>query len=210
MKEWPLIIAWYPTERNRNATPLLPEGFTDWTFWNYTDKGDPAEFGTGSGPVVLYVYNGTPAEMGQWLGINAFSILNRATNEVIPPKQAVQVTSPNGIAFSLDGSYLAVAEVGDVKLLNSESGEEITTLSVNGRSALSLSFLPDGNALVIGTDDGTVLLWDLSFLKSAEKKESMIDIACSRVQQNFTEAEWAQYVGIDVPYEVTCSQAPVP
>jgi len=210
MKDWPLLVAQYPLEPNRDGNPTLPPGFTDWKIWNYTDKGDNTEFGTGSGGVYLEVFNGTPQDMGEWLGLNAFSLLDRSTGTVIHPGVAVEINSIHSFAFSPDNTYLAAAGDGGVFLLNAETGEEISTLNIGGRTVYSLDFMPDSDRLVIGTDDGTVLLWDLSILRSAAKIESVINIACSQVSQNFSTDQWTQFIGADVPYVPTCPDAPVP
>lgn len=210
MMEWPLLVAQYPRQPNRNDDPVLPPGFTEWRIWNYTDDGNQAEFGTAAPGVVLDVFNGTPAEMGEWLGLNAFSILNRSTGDVIHPNLAVQVNGTNSFAFSPDSTYLAAAGDGGVFLLDAATGEEISTLNVGGRTVHSLSFMPDSIHLVIGTDDGTVLLWDLGLLKSNSDSRSIIEFACSQVQQNLTQVEWTQYFGPDIAYRATCPNAQVP
>ena len=218
IKDWPLLIIEYPFKPDRNANPALPEGFSDWRIWNYTDKGSGKAYGVGTGNIFLLVYNGTPLEMSQWLGINTFSIVERNTGNVVHPKQAIQVSTPDGMVFSPDGSYLAVAGPGTVKLLDttsrettpSISAEEVSTLIVGGRSIFSLAFLPDGNSLVMGTDDGTILLWDLSLLGSAPQMQRMIDIACSQVHQNFTEDEWDRYVSTTTDRKATCPNVPLP
>jgi WD40 repeat protein len=156
--------------------------------------------------------------MAQWLGISSFSILDRASGALVYPKQAIQVSAPNGMAFSPDGTYLAVAGPGSVTLLNTASNEtsttisaeEVSTLTVSGRSVISLAFLPDGSTLVIGTDDGAILLWDLSLLSASADRQSMIDVACSQIRQNFTEAEWIQYVSSNSERQATCPNAPLP
>jgi len=207
MKEWPLFVAQYPREPNRNGTPYLPEGFVDWKIWQYTDKGDNAEYGVGSAggnSVDLDVYNGTPLEMSVWLGFSTFSIYDKSSNQLAHPKQAIQVTSPNGIAFSPDGPYLAAADEGTVSLLDASSGEEISTLSVGGRTPISLSFKPDASMLAIGTQDGTVLIWDLSLLNKDTEAEPTLEIACSQVHANFTDTEWQQVFG-DIPKGSVCS-----
>lgn len=213
MKEWPLLVSMQPgshVEPNRDGNPPLPEGFSEWKIWNYTSNVSGKEYGTPGEFVSLDVYNGTPQEMGGWLGLNAFSILDVNSGVVMHPNQVVEINSTSSFAFSPDGSYLAATGDGNVLLLSAETGEEVSTLNAGGRSVLSLSFMPDSDRLVIGIDDGTVLLWDLSLLRSADELESAVDSACSQVRKNFTQTEWVQYYGPDAAYKVTCPDLPVP
>lgn len=209
MKEWPLLILDYPTAPDRNGNPSLPQGFQDWHIWNYTDNGNGAAYGVGSDGIFLAVYNGTAAEMGQWLGLSAFTILDRTSNNIVNPTEAIQVTSPHGLAFSPDGVYLAAAGRYTVSLLNAATGDTLSSLSVNGE-IVSVTFTPNSSSLVVGTSYGTVLLWDLSLLTPETEAEPMRAIACSQVQANLSEPEWTQYVGVDVPYQATCPELPVP
>jgi len=41
------------------SSPLLPTGWSDWLFWQYTDKGDGSYYGTESSTVDLNYFNGT-------------------------------------------------------------------------------------------------------------------------------------------------------
>ncbi len=210
MKDWPLFVFQYPTTPDRNGNPSLPQSFRDWKMWNYTDKGNGPAYGVSADRIYLVVYNGTPAEMSQWLGLNTFSILDRTSNTVIHPRRPIQVTSSNGISFSPDGSYIAVADVDAVALLNPETGDEISTLPVNGRSVLGLSFTPDSKILAIGTEGGKVLLWDLSLLKEGVLVDPMLEVACLQVRENLSSEQWTQFVGADTPYQETCPNLPAP
>jgi WD40 repeat protein len=197
----------YPLESDRNGSPDLPKGFVDWKIWNYSEKGSGAEYGVGAvgaNEIFLEVYNGTPLEMGEWLGMNAFTIYDRLSGKSIHPKQVIEVTSPNSIAFSPDGSYLATAGEGTVSLLDAGSGEEISSLFIGGRTVLSLNFMPDVRTLIIGTDNGTILLWDLGLLEAGTDTEPAIALACSQVKRDFTDTELQQYFG-DLSRRTTCS-----
>ena len=149
--------------------------------------------------------------MGEWLGLNPFSILDRSTGAVIHPNVAVEINGTQSFAFNSDSTHLAAAGDGSVFLLDAATGEEISTLNIGGRTVYSLSFMTDSDRLVIGTDDGTILVWDLSILRSATNVDLMIkEVACSQVSQNFSIDQWTQFIGADVPYVPTCPNAPAP
>lgn len=55
--KFPLWVARY------NATePLIPKPWTDWTFWQYTDKGDGSLYGVESANIDLNYFNGSEEE----------------------------------------------------------------------------------------------------------------------------------------------------
>lgn len=82
---------------------------------------------------------------------------------------------PNRIAFSPDGSLLAVAETGyhqdrskrvfapcDVSVWKLATGEKIFALKGNRRDVHSVSFSSDGKMIASGGKDGSINVWDLS------------------------------------------------
>ena len=64
-----------------------------------------------------------------------------------------------GLAFSPDGTVLAIADEAAVRLRHTRTGDVITTLTGPTESALSLAFSPDGTHLAIGHDNGTIRIW---------------------------------------------------
>jgi WD40 repeat protein len=71
-------------------------------------------------------------------------------------------SQPDDIAFSPDGTRLAVSYAsGDTKLLSPLDGNEIISLPSN-KSPICLDFSPDGSLLAVGYHEGTVYLWDLN------------------------------------------------
>ena len=206
MKAQPLLIMQYPSTPDRNGNPILPSGFTDWKIWQYTENGAGVEFGIGADSAVLELYNGTPKEMWEWLAVPVFSLYDKGTGELIHPNLTSLNSTPNDITFSPDNSFVAVAGNSAVLLLNTETGEEISTLRLGGGGILSLSFVNDSE-LAVGMDDGTVILWDLDLLRSNAKAEQTLELSCSLLDRNFTSEEWTQYVG-DTEYQKTCSNLP--
>jgi WD40 repeat protein len=196
MKEWPLLIMDHPPDPDPNGNPFLPQGVNDWKIWQYSVGQEMgAQYGVGRNSVLLEVYNGSPLDMWEWLELPAFSIYNPNSDELIHPSQAIRVTGLNGIAFSPDGAYVAAAGEGLVSLLDAGLGEEITSLSLMGRTTLSVSFTSDGRMLAIGTEGGTVLLWDLSLFDRDIEAEPTFWIACSLVNRDFTDSELQQFFG---------------
>jgi WD40 repeat protein/class 3 adenylate cyclase len=72
-------------------------------------------------------------------------------------------TNGRDVAFSPDGSMLAVAEadpgVSAIRLWNANTGEEIRTLVRPGPFANAVGFSPDGRFVAGGLGDGTLHVW---------------------------------------------------
>ncbi len=113
-------------------------------------------------------------------------------------------------AFSPDGKILATGEdrtLGGgpsprILLWDVESGQPIG-LSLTGYNSTvwSVIFSPDGNTLASLGDDGVVILWDVN-------PESWREHACRIANRNLTQAEWNQFIGSDIPYQLTCPDLP--
>lgn len=62
--QFPLWVANYDVVK-----PQIPPPWTDWTFWQYTDRGDGKKYGAESFRIDLNYYNGDKAKMYQTFGI---------------------------------------------------------------------------------------------------------------------------------------------
>ena len=66
------------------------------------------------------------------------------------------------MAYSAEGTRLAVAISIGIWIYDTHTGEELALLSGHRSRVLSVSFGPDGSTLASGSGDGTVRLWDVN------------------------------------------------
>ena len=67
----------------------------------------------------------------------------------------------HAVAYSPDGTRLAVTSSIGVWLYDVTTGAEIALLTGHTDRVTSVAFPPDGTTLASGSDDGTILLWDM-------------------------------------------------
>ena len=68
---------------------------------------------------------------------------------------------------------------------------------------MSVAFSPDGKTIVSGSDDNTLIVWDVD-------PESWIRRLCTKLPRNLTRAEWKASVGTEFPYAKQCPRLPEP
>ena len=66
------------------------------------------------------------------------------------------------LALSPDGRTIAAGSAAEVRLWNAATGQLVRALSVPDGPVRSLALLPDGRFLVVGVENGPLVLWDLS------------------------------------------------
>ena len=66
------------------------------------------------------------------------------------------------IAFSPDGQRIASGGWREIYISDLATGKYIATFTGHGEWVRSVAFSPDGEILASGSDDGTVMLWDLT------------------------------------------------
>jgi WD40 repeat protein len=78
-----------------------------------------------------------------------------------------RIESPDGsllaIAYNSDNRDLYREELaGVVSIHDYKSGERLMVLRGHGSFITSMAFSPDGTLLATGSDDGTVILWQIA------------------------------------------------
>ena len=110
------------------------------------------------------------------------------------------------MTFNPAGSLLAVGTATDVYLRASDTGEESARIP-HPDTVNDVSFSADGNILV--TASSRILqFWDISKVDPI-RQENLIENACSRLVENFSEAQWKVFFENE-PYRVLCPNLPVP
>lgn len=71
------------------------------------------------------------------------------------------------LAFSPDGSYLATGGWEDKQVIiwDAHTGEQLWTFTGHVWYLTSLAWFPDGSVLASGSEDGTIILWDISMIE---------------------------------------------
>jgi WD40 repeat protein/LysM repeat protein len=119
------------------------------------------------------------------------------------------------LAFSPDDKTMASGSCGkqspdsciegEVLIWDLSSQQPIgTPFMGHAKKVTKLAFSPDGKSLASGSEDSTIILWDLD-------PRSWIEKSCQRANRNFTPSEWEHYFPArKTDYQKTCSQLPVP
>ncbi len=117
---------------------------------------------------------------GDWKTEGMVELWDVATQELIATLTGDK-SSANSVAFSPDGRTLASVH-GDwdteatVQLWDVGIQELITTFTGHTEEVSSVAFSPDGKTLASGSEDGTVLLWNVAPLTNTSPQVSIYDI----------------------------------
>jgi WD40 repeat protein len=121
-----------------------------------------------------------------------------------PPTVLLGVQAGVGaVEFAPDGQTVAVGSAdGAVRLWSlGDVSAAPTILSGNPFEVYAVDFAPDGASLATAGSSSTVNLWVTS-------TEALSELVCETVWRNLSLAEWTQFVGPSVPYELTCPNLP--
>lgn len=155
--------------------------------WDATDPAEPRrlstiDHGIGSGPRALTVTSdGTTLAVGAEQGAGLWDIRDRAAprpfGTMSDPGNAVLTTDSgrsdgplaqlirvNAVAFTADGTVLATGGLNGVSLwdVHDPATPRLLGQSVTSGPTNALAVSPDGSTLATGSEDGTVLVWDVT------------------------------------------------
>ena len=123
-------------------------------------------------------------------------------------KKLVSIASEPALAmaFNSTNDRLYAGEDGQVVIFDPHTGAEAYRIRQKG-NVTGIVFTPDWKVMITASLR-TVRFFDISTLTGISK-EALPEIACGRLTQNFSEAEWVSFFEGE-PYRKLCEQLPVP
>lgn len=102
--------------------------------------------------------------------------------------------------FSPIGNGQSLVSCGnDAKIIlwDVATGQPLAPPLLRNTRLESVDLSPDGSLLAVGGFENYVTLWDISYEPWSER-------ACHIANRNLTRAEWNEFIGSNIPYELTC------
>jgi WD40 repeat protein len=153
--------------------------------------------GGGRGPAAFSPDSKTLAAAEQG---DTVRLWNMATRQPIGDPLSVGPGS-SSMAFSPDGKTLAIdrGPSGTQALYDVATSQPVgdpLTADIGGVG--SVAFSPDGKTLAIGSVDGVVWVWDVSYLANVSQR------VCALAGRSFTRSDWSRYVPPGPAYQQVC------
>lgn len=104
------------------------------------------------------------------------------------------------VSFSHDDKLLAAGGTQGVQLWDLTSGKPLGKLKGHSGTVWRVAFSPDGQFLVSGGQDRSVIRWSLT-------GRSWMTQACAMANRNLTTREWKHDIGEVLPYQPLCEPA---
>ncbi len=109
----------------------------------------------------------------------------------------------NDLKFSPNNKLLASASFDKTVLLWNVEKWDDQPIALNDHNdwMWSIAFSERGDKLLAGSRDNSVRVW----MATSDELNALV---CDQLHRNLTVDEWNQYVGTDIPYQVTCKELP--
>jgi WD40 repeat protein len=193
---------------------MLISGGDDSTIrlWNLDKPGNEPTVidNTGQVQAMALSPDGRMLASGDWLGeIRLWDLREPALTPIILTGHEGEVLS---LAFGSDSQVLAsgsgsppLKDLTDntVRVWNlRDISAPPVILRGHEDRVTGVSFSPDGKTLVSSSEDGTIRIWP--------RTETIAEVVCEeKAWRNLTLEEWHEFVGVDIPYELTCPNLPL-
>ena len=137
--------------------------------WDVDTHQNIGTFGADLEGVVSVSFSpaGTTLASGLLNDIQLWDVATRTNSATFPPVSTEYLIPFTFLSFSPDGTLIASTLDASVTLWDVETSTKINTLLGHTNAVRSVSFSSDGSLLASGALDGTVRLWDASFLQPA-------------------------------------------
>ena len=192
------------------SSALVAVATCDLQLWDFPGEGAPSliqDFGPSNPLAVDLSKDGTLLASAN--ADNTFTLWRIPADgepQSLVTKNSGHLTPITSIA--LDSKQQIMASGGDdpsiVYWNITDPANPIQRFVLNGQSSKILNgglfFSADDNSLISASREG-VILWDVN-------QDSWIEKACRVAGRNFTQQEWNQNVGEEIPYHLTCKKFP--
>ncbi|PJG56121.1 hypothetical protein CVM73_04700 [Bradyrhizobium forestalis] len=138
-------------------------------------------------------------------GIGRTVAIWRLSGQVMEPRTVAHAEPASGVAFSPDGSMLAIGTVTpDVQLRQLANLDAPPIVLTRAATTESIAYSDDGSRLVATGTAGESGDHRVSLQTWRVPTGLLADDICKDVPDNLPARAWEQFVGADIPYERTC------
>jgi WD40 repeat protein len=181
---------------SQDGTMLVGAGNSGFHLWDVTTHRLIGSFTGSNGDFSLVALSPDGKTIAAENDINAVELWDVATHKQIG-LLAGESGAATMLAFSPDGQTLAVLANGAIQLWDMGTDQPIGAALSGGISAMA--FGPDGRTLAAGDRDGSVHLWNVSYLADP------LALLCSQIGGSLTPTDWARDVPAGPAYRNVCS-----
>jgi WD40 repeat protein len=107
-------------------------------------------------------------------------------------------------AWDGEGRRIVTAsQDGSARVWDARTGDQLFPLSGHTESVVHAAWDGEGRRIVTASYDGSARIHLVDV-------DELLVFSCARTDRNLTHEEWERYIGVNVPYERTCPDLPLP